>query len=81
MASALPVNEEAISSTYMEVDISLEFKMWKDAMMKEMSSLRKNDSWELSELSKGKKAIGCKWILEKKQDLQMVILYAIKPDW
>jgi len=35
--------------------------------MKDMSSLYKNDTWELSELSKGKKAIGCKWIFAKKQ--------------
>jgi len=31
--------------------------MWKDAMMEEMSS--KNDTWELSELPKEKKAIDC----------------------
>jgi len=27
----------------------------------------KNDIWELSKLPKGKKAIGCKWVLAKKQ--------------
>jgi len=32
-----------------------------------MNSLHKNDTWELSELPKGKKAIGCKWVLAKKQ--------------
>ena len=26
-----------------------------------------NDTWELSELPKGKKAIGCKWVFAKKQ--------------
>jgi len=41
--------------------------MSKDAMMEEMSSLHKNDIWELSELPKRKKAIGCKWIFAKKQ--------------
>jgi len=30
--------------------------------MKEM-----NDTWELTELPKGKKAIGCKWVFAKKQ--------------
>jgi len=40
--------------------------MWKDAMMKNMSSLYKNNTWELSELSKSKKAIGCKWVFTKK---------------
>jgi len=44
MAYALPVIEEAISSTYRETKINLESKMWKDAMIKEMSSLHKNDT-------------------------------------
>ena len=50
---ALPVIEEA-PSTYRKVKISSESKMWKDAMMEEMSSLHKNNTWELSELPKGK---------------------------
>ena len=60
VAYALPVVEEAIPFTYREAEISLESKMWKYAKIEEMSSLHKNDSWELSELPKGKKAIGCK---------------------
>jgi len=34
-------------------------------MKEEMNSLHKNDTWELTELSKGKKAIGCKWVYAK----------------
>ena len=34
--------------------------------MEEMSSLHKNDIWELSKLPKGKKAIGCKWVFANK---------------
>ena len=41
--------------------------MLKDVMMGEMSSLYKNNTWELSELPKGKKVIGCKWVFTKKQ--------------
>ena len=52
--------EEAISSTYREAEINSESKMWKGAMMKEINSLHKNNTWELRELSKRKKAIGCK---------------------
>ena len=63
---ALPVIEESISSTYRKTEISSEFKMWKDAMMEEMSSLHKNNTWELSELPKGKKVIGYKWVFVKK---------------
>jgi len=32
-----------------------------------MSSLYKNDTWKLSELAKGKKAIGFKWVFAKKE--------------
>jgi len=45
---ALSVIEEAIPSTYKEAEISSESKMWKDTMLEEMSSLHKNDTWELS---------------------------------
>ena len=66
VAYALSVVEEAISSTYMEAEISSESRMWKDAMVEEMSSLYKNDTWELTKLPKRKKAFGCKWVYEKK---------------
>jgi len=32
-----------------------------------MRSLYKNDTWELTELPKGKKAIGYKWVYARKQ--------------
>ena len=35
-------------------------------MMKEMSSLYKNNNLDLSELPKRKKAIDCKWVFAKK---------------
>ena len=60
VAYALSVVEEAIPSTFREAEISSEFRMWKEAMKEEMKSLYKNDTWELTRLPKGKKAIGCK---------------------
>ena len=45
VAKALPAIEEAIPSTYREAKICLEFKMWKDAMVEEMSSPYKNNTW------------------------------------
>ena len=36
-------------------------------MVEEISSLYKNDTWELTELPKKKKAIGCKWVYAKKR--------------
>ena len=38
-----------------------------EAMVKEMESLSKNKTWELTELPKRKKPIGCKWVFKKKE--------------
>ena len=38
-----------------------------EAMMEELESLHKNKTWDLVELLKGKKAIGCKWVYRKKE--------------
>jgi hypothetical protein len=37
------------------------------AMVEEMESLSKNKTWDLMELLKGKKPIGCKWVFKKKE--------------
>jgi len=67
VAYDLLVIKEEIPSTYKEAEISSKLRMWKDAMMEEMSSLHKNDTWKLLEFSKENKAIGCKWLFAKKQ--------------
>ena len=41
---------------------------WTEAMKNEIDSLKKNDVWDLVELPKGRKAIGCKWIYKTKLD-------------
>ena len=66
VANALSDVEEAILSTYKEAEISSESKMQKDTMAEEMSSLYKNDTWELTELPKEKNATGCKQVYAKK---------------
>lgn len=43
-------------------------EVWKDAMEKEMSSIEKNKTWELTTLPKGHKAIDLKWIFKVKRD-------------
>ncbi|KAG8479822.1 hypothetical protein CXB51_029312 [Gossypium anomalum] len=61
VAYALPIVDDDIPVTYQEAMQSLESDKWKSAMDEEMQSLRKNNTWELAQLPKGKKAIGCKW--------------------
>ncbi|OIT07305.1 retrovirus-related pol polyprotein from transposon tnt 1-94 [Nicotiana attenuata] len=39
---------------------------WKEAMDVEISAIEKNDTWELTDLPKGKKSIGVKWIYKTK---------------
>lgn len=41
---------------------------WKQAMLREMESIEKNNTWQLTELPKGHKAIGLKWIYKIKKD-------------
>ena len=39
---------------------------WKAAMDEEMVALKKNDTWELTTLPKGKKTVGCRWVFTSK---------------
>jgi hypothetical protein len=37
-------------------------------MREELEALRKNQTWELTNLPNGKKAVGCKWVFTIKQN-------------
>ena len=39
---------------------------WRKAMRVEMEALEKNQTWEVTELPKGKKPVGCKWVFSLK---------------
>lgn len=41
---------------------------WGKAMIQEMESIERNKTWHLTELPKGHKAIGLKWIYKLKRD-------------
>ncbi|KAE8709398.1 Agamous-like MADS-box protein AGL6 [Hibiscus syriacus] len=43
-------------------------KKWRDAMDEEIKAIEKNDTWELTSLPKGHKAIGVKWVYKTKQN-------------
>jgi hypothetical protein len=52
--------------TIREVVDSEDGKLWKKAMVEEMTSLDKNEAWDLVELSTGRNPIGRKWVFKKK---------------
>ena len=39
---------------------------WKNAVLEEMRTLKKNDTWSLVKLPQGKSVVGCKWIFTVK---------------
>ncbi|GKD03851.1 retrovirus-related pol polyprotein from transposon TNT 1-94 [Tanacetum coccineum] len=41
---------------------------WREAMEDDLNSISKNNVWELSELLKGAKPVGCKWVFKTKLD-------------
>ena len=66
MVYTLSVIEAKIPTNFEEAVNSEEESKWHDAMDDEIFSLHKNKTWELVELPKGRKAIGCKWVYAKK---------------
>ena len=69
VAFALSVAEEIDCeepANYEEALSSQEWEKWDAAMDDEYGSLEKNKMWNLVDLPKDKKAIGCKWLYKKK---------------
>lgn len=68
IAYAFPVEvvENSMPTIYREVGLSSKSEMLRSAMSEEMEYLYKNNTWELAELPKGKKAIDCKWVFAMK---------------
>ena len=67
VAYALPVTDDDVPYTYREAMDSTDNVKWKMAMDEEMQSLHQNETWKLTQLPKGKRAIGCKWVYAKKE--------------
>ena len=47
-------------------------KNWKNATNEEMKALNKNQTWEIVDLPKGKKTVGCKWVFTVKYKVEGV---------
>ena len=52
--------------TVREAVYSEDGKLWKEAMVDEMTSLHKKEAWDLVELLAGRKPIRRKWVFKKK---------------
>jgi len=70
IAYAISVAEEVLEgvepSTYTEAISCPSSPNWILAMQEKMESLQKNQTWELCELPKGRRALTAKWIYKKK---------------
>ena len=57
------IDKEFEPRTYEEAQRS---KIWREAISEEIHALTKNGTWEITNLPKGKKAVGCKWVYKIK---------------
>ncbi|KAL6314291.1 hypothetical protein AAG906_018985 [Vitis piasezkii] len=53
--------------TFQEAIHNQEKSKWMSAMVEEIQSLHKNQTWNLVKLLEGKTTIGCKWVYKKKE--------------
>ncbi|KAG8500580.1 hypothetical protein CXB51_002706 [Gossypium anomalum] len=65
VAEDIDANQEP--SNYSEAVSCEDSEKWMFTMQEEMESLHKNRTWDLVKLSKGKKAVRCKWVFKKKE--------------
>ena len=62
------IGEAVDPTTYHEALSSDKANEWLIAMRDEMQFMLDNDVWELVDLPKGYKPIGCKWVFKTKRD-------------
>ena len=59
LAFTKKLSEEEIPNSIHE---ALSVPRWKNAVLEEMRALRKNQTWEIVSLPKGKEPVGCRWV-------------------
>ena len=55
-------------TSFEEAMRSIHSSEWLEAMKDEMRSMSTNDVWDLEEILKGSKTVGCKWVYKTKCD-------------
>ena len=56
-----------VDSEPLNFEEAMRDKRWRQAMEKEIKAIEKNNTWELSTLPMGHKAVGDKWVYKKKK--------------
>ena len=59
---------EGDPTSYEEVMRSVHSSKWLEAMEYEMKSMSSNGVWDLEDIPKGAKTVGCKWVYKVKCD-------------
>ena len=59
---------EGDPTSYEEAMRSVHSLEWFEAMNDEMKSMSSNGVWDLEEIPKGAKTVGCKWVYKIKRD-------------
>ena len=67
MLSFSLISSDGFPLSYEEAVRSSEKERWMEAMVEELESLKKNNTWELVQLPKDKMVVGCKWVYGKKE--------------
>lgn len=65
---ARQANNERDPKTYREAISSKNAEEWQEAIQEELKSIEQNDTWELVDLPKQRKAIGSKFVFKSKTD-------------
>ena len=55
-------------TSYEEAMRSVHSSEWLEAMKDEMKSMSSNGGWDLEDIPKGTKTVGCKWVYKIKRD-------------
>jgi hypothetical protein len=62
------VHMEGDPTSYEEVMRSVHSSKWLEAMEDEMKSMSSNGVWDLEDIPRGAKTVGCKWVYKIKRD-------------
>ena len=69
VSSVALFTDDGEPSCFQEAIDCAENAKWKMEMKEEMDSLEKNETWNLVELPKDRKVVGCKWVFKLKKSV------------